>query len=419
MKAHDGEINDIALCSADAGSTLIASAGRDRMIQIFLKEPTDPPLRLVQTIDCHGSSVNRLIFCSKRRFLLSASTDRTVSINVLAFNQSDAVAFVPAKTITLKGTPIGMTIGKPDTLLISTMDKQVQRYDLQSCQPADAFRPLDTGSGAIALGPIESGNICSEESSQRIVLGVCPSDRSIRVHCAISGATLAKQVGHTDGTSDVAFFTASENGDFCYTIVSTGADGTVFISSLMPDKSPSQHGSNGASISISAYTPPLRRVLSRVALSDFSRSSEANGQPAVYATPTRLRSPTRLRKKKSDYSLMGRGTMPALTKGGSRHRSPSPVASTERKVEKERPSLVSRQRMQSADGFENTVYSAEGLSKALRSFRRNLGQGKGQTGTLKELELELFLTQEYINKKTGRQSVSQEDRRKLHQDLLN
>ena len=413
VKAHDGEVNDIAVCIADVGTTLVASAGRDRMIQVFLIQSTDPPLRLVQTIDCHGSSVNSLIFSPERRTLLSASTDRTVSINVLAFNQSDAMAFVPAKTITLKGTPIGMAINRPEALLISTMDKQVLRYDLQSYSLADTVRPLDASNGAIALASIEAGSVCFEEGSQSILLGVCPSDRSVRVHCAHSGATLAKRVGHIDGTSDVGLFTAGRRDDFCPTVVSTGADGTIFIWNLAPEKRQPQDELSSPNTPVNAYTPPLRRVLSRVALSEFSRSLEAHGQTALYATPPRLRSPTRLRKKKSDYSLMGRGTMTGFPRGGPRHRSPSPKASTARRLEGERPSLVSKPRKQSADWIENTMSSAESLSKALRCFRRNLAQSNGQIDALKDLELELFLTQECINKRTGHQhAIAPEDQRK-------
>ena len=402
LKAHDGEVNDVVHCDIP-DLVLFASAGRDRVIQVFQKGKADQSLRLLQTLECHGSSVTRLLFRSSNKTLLSASTDRTVAISTLASNE-EARAFIPTKIITLKHSPIGVALDadRPDHFVVSGGDKQVQRFDLHTYQQIEAFRPYDSSSGPVSLHAISSLNLGPLESCQRVVVGACANDRSIRVHDASSGATLVRDSGHTDGISDLAIFPDHSGEATRYTMVSTGLDGTVIIWNLSQNLP--QPDWDGLSPVSKASTQPLRKILSKATIADLTKSLEMDGL-ALTPTPTRMRSPTRLHRKKSDFSLTVRGSKMGYAKSSDLPRSPSPPSIAEHKTINGRPKLAARPSLANIHNLRGPAPpSVEKLAKALRGFRRDMSQSKIDAEQLKELELELYLTQECMNKKRGRQS---------------
>ena len=391
---------------------MIASAGRDRMIQLYEANSDAKSLELLQTLDCHGSSVNKLLFHHSSKALLSASSDRTIAISMPATLQ-EAVAFVPVRIITLKQSPIGMTLDSlaPSSLLVSTMDKQLLRYDIQTAQLIDAIRLVDNTSGAITLSAITHLVIEGRGLSQAVVLGACSADKSLRVHCSTSGATLVKDFLHAEGITEL--FLLKVPGDrpreLGRVLVSTGLDGTVTLWNLLPLRPQhSQDNPNSLLAHGKPKTLPLRRVLSRATLSEFSKCLDEHQSP-MSTTPIRLLSPSRLRKKRSEFSLTGNRAKMGVSKGGLPSESPSPPGKIH---EEPRPSLGHKHRAQSTEDFGTASSSAEQLSRLLRRFRRNVGSGKPiGDEQLKQLELELYLTQEYVSKRANRQKSGHQEMR--------
>ena len=378
---------------------LILSAGRDRTIQVFRSLEDGEPIHLLQTLDIHGSSVNKLLFHEINKALLSASSDRTITISTLV-NTENAMAFVPTRVITLKQTPVGMALDteRPNNLLVTTTDKQIQRYDLLTCHPIETIRLSDDNGGGVAIGHITHLVVGTGDSRQGVILGASSTDRSVRIHCVSSGKLLVKDFAHADGISGLAVFANIYPRDAPQPLmVSTGLDGTIILWTVKEETFQAQDSINSSDVRTTNRTLPLRRVLSRTTLSGFSKCFEAKEQSPPCSTPIRLRSPTRLRKKRSEYSLAG--TRRGVYGTSVQDRSPSPSTPSDSRYEGARPSFTKKQRAQSIEDFRNVAPSAEQLSKALRRFRKHLTQNPAKDERLKELELELYLTQELVNRR--------------------
>ena len=77
VKAHEGEVSDIAITEQEHQAALVASCGRDRILQLF--QLKDGKLDLQQTMENeHSASVNILLFLDNGSKLVSVSADRTI-----------------------------------------------------------------------------------------------------------------------------------------------------------------------------------------------------------------------------------------------------------------------------------------------------------------------------------------------------
>ena len=414
LKAHQGEINDIAIVTLDE-TTLIASCGRDRTVQLFQKQSSE--LVLFQTIDQHGSSVNELRFLESGRVLLSSSSDRTIMINTLARGEH-SMAFVPTRIITLKQSPMSMALSPDDSgiLVVTTMDKQLHRYELNSGQPIGSHRLMDDNS-LVMLASTTTQTIDNLGTSLRILLGVSSTDKSVRIHDFDTGSTLAKGYGHSEGISSTTLI--QENSDpMKFTVVSTGLDGTVmlwdltYVSRLLSDQStPTTPLQETAS-----FVAPLRRIISRSTLAEFSKTLDASGMSHITSPAPRSASPTRLRKKPSRYSLAASPTptirpLTTSTSFRARDRSPSPPspAVSVLPLESKRPRPIIH-RTHSVGSFTDLNFPAEQLCRSLRAYRKKLAVSSDslRIETMKELERELGLTAKALGQKTRRHQSASE-----------
>lgn len=126
LKAHNGEVNDLALACVNDGVVLVASCGRDRILQLF--RFTGDSMELSQTMENeHAASVNSLMFVNNGEMLISGSADRTIIIRMISFGSSGIAAFFPMRVITLKSSPTSFTTmaDNSNTLIVSTMDRQI------------------------------------------------------------------------------------------------------------------------------------------------------------------------------------------------------------------------------------------------------------------------------------------------------
>lgn len=370
---------------------------------------------LLQTIvDQHGSSINQLLFLEKGRILLSSSSDRTVSIHALAIANA-SMAYIATRTITLKASPMSMTVTPedPTILIISTMDRQLHKYDVSTGQLIYSVRLWDDETHeSILLSSITMRTDENHGSFRRIVLGVSSTDKSVRVHDLETGATIVKDYGHSEGISDIATIQNEVlRGNACYTLISTSFDGTIMLWDLrcqtsMPAEinmpvTPAQDGTNSSK--------PLRRILSRSVLAEYSKSLEANG-PSSPATPRRSQSPSRLRRKPSRFSIANPSTsrtIPSFNRP--LNRSPSPTSPSTPIIEKQRPAL-DRSRTKSVGNFNESKVSMEQMCRSLRALRKKLLTASEilRSEGANELERELGLTSNAIMQHKKRQQAASE-----------
>ncbi|KAK6384860.1 hypothetical protein LTS17_002423 [Exophiala oligosperma] len=316
IRAHSAEITSIA--SHDAGS-LIATCSRDRMVQLY--RIAGDGFELLQTMDDHVGSVNQVLFVQEGGKLLSCSADRSLVIRDRVLRDQDGVqtpVYLNTKVLTLKGSPLSMTISTDDLLLVSSMDRRVTQVEISAGTLNDSFKVGDAeNEDTVFLNSMVcSASPESADSSHRLVIGYCSMDKSIRVYNEKNMALLGRESGHTEGVSDIALLrqTVQEaNGTRQCTVVSTGLDGTIMIwrifraaLSLSLDAQDPRTPGLGISTDESdgemapkltpASLPPLRKVLTKMDLAELT-----NGAPSP-TTPRSL-SPVRLKRKTSRLAL--------------------------------------------------------------------------------------------------------------------
>lgn len=417
IKAHSNEITGIAL-SEVKDQVYAATCSRDRMIQIFQK--TSDTWDLLQTLDEHVGAVTGVLFSRNGDRLVSMSSDRTLVVRELVSRQSTETtecAFLILRTVMLKSTPISMTFDadQDDVLLVSTIDRQVHKYDLRNGQCLSSFRASDAeGGDAVVLSSLVH---IPRAWGAPLIAGVSSTDKSVRLY-EENGTLIARDWGHTEGVRDIALLNSSqdiddEGGE--KSLVTVAVDGTIFVWGLILHTHSRQHMSHSMDLlgpstpsnnDLLATKPPLRRVFSQSELARFQRSEDDQ------TTPTGNRSP-KLRKKFSKFSLASTPKLepsPSLPKDGRpgssrriiRNRSPSPPSPRHQQVVKRRSSVDVRLRAKTpANEFGSLMSSTESLCRTLRTYRKRLATSTDGLSSeiVSEVERELALTARAVGDK--------------------
>ncbi|KAK2742811.1 hypothetical protein FQN57_005102 [Myotisia sp. PD_48] len=454
-RAHGAEVTDIAIY-ATSDTCLVASSGRDRMVQLF--QSVDYSIDLIQTMDEHVAAVNGLLFANEGERLLSSSGDRTVIIRERMTREEGGisiVAFMTARVITLKASPVAMIThpSDADTLILSTIDRQIQKFDLPSGRNVHSFRVVDQESGDSAIMSSLTVEREAPEHGPRLLVGVSTTDKSIRVYDSEKDTFLTREFGHTEGVSDVVLLDTNEtqpSGTVNRTLVSTGLDGVIMVWNLCTQQyqlqeSPSlvvhaeeETPTKEPTKELTAVKPPLRRILSKSELAGFQRGDNVLSTP----TPVRDTSPPRLRKKISRYTIgahhkVGSNGIPTISTPPLPlpRRSPTTPYSADGKARRDRslspPSPKSRQSLckpstgnlrrasildfrsrpptktngtssGSTSEFGSLNMSTEQVCRTLRAYRRKLHGSSDDfnLNTASELERELDITVRALNDRT-------------------
>ncbi|KAI1001968.1 hypothetical protein K3495_g6238 [Podosphaera aphanis] len=427
-RAHATDINCIALYE-NPDPALMASCGRDRMIQLF--EMMSNKWTLVQTLDEHTASVTDLFFAEKGEKLISSSTDRTVHIRQIVNKVSDgrrSLVILPLRIITLRASPVSMApcFDNGFQIIVSLHDRTVAKYEILTGRLLSSFKASDNeGIEAVSLDSIVVGTP-HQKSARAILAGVSSTDKSVRVYDESTGTLIDREWGHSTNVTDVALL-QRPNSD-SKSMISTGSDGTIMIWSLSPKITEEFDSIEPKSCTDNTLTPketpitraPLRRVLSKADLAEYQRTP-----PAV--TPTGRRSPPRAtRRKFSRYSLRSQTTslMPSSTtttpkiltspldevsvcREKIRVRSRSPPTSPKSKSIR-RQSLISPAETKARtknpvvfSEFESLNLATEQACHMLRTYRKKLLSSEPIKETLqKKLDHELRLTAVALGEKS-------------------
>ncbi|KAL4741573.1 quinon protein alcohol dehydrogenase-like superfamily [Aspergillus similis] len=432
VRAHGGEITDIAIHET-SDSCVVASSGRDRMVQLF--ERHNDNLQLIQTMDDHVGAVNQLLFVNGGERLLSSSADRTILIRERVTRDNEgvtAIAYLVSKAITLRSSPVSLSLSPddPDTVVFSTVDRCVHHYDLNSGHYINSFRAADSESNdTVIMGSLTVTSAVPGQNP-RLLIGASGTDKSIRVYDMEKGALLTGEFGHTEGVSDVLLLErypdASKDSPE-RVLVSSGIDGVVMIWNisvqLQQPQEITQTGSNDeediSSKEPTLSKPPLRKVLSRQDLAGYQRPEGSVLTP----NPARdgpEQSPLFMRRlsRVSIVPTMKNGHLvPATPPSAQPRRSPTSSVRPERLRNSPSPpsprstgakkTLESRSRnnircssldfrpRSRATGkseFGSLNMSTEQVCRTLKAYRKKLNGSTEHLHSQKELERELGLT---------------------------
>ncbi|KAK2802666.1 hypothetical protein FQN50_007274 [Emmonsiellopsis sp. PD_5] len=459
VRAHGGEVTDIAI-QPNAETYLVATCGRDRMVQLF--KMTCDSLDLIQTMDEHVGAVGRLLFMNDGEKLLSCSSDRTVIVRDRIARDADGatnVAFTLSKVLTLKASPVSMTLypDELDTLIISTIDRHIHRFDVPSGRQIHSFRVSDPETNDTVVLSSLTVNREVPDQSPTLLVGVSTTDKSIRVYDFEKDVLLTREFGHTEGVSDIVLLeTPSQDpkDKGKRILISTGLDGVIMIWDLsiqqqqivqeVQPAAPVRAEDATPAKELTAVKPPLRRILSKTELAGYHRLDGCSASP----TPVREQSPPRIRKKisryalspsvtKSGYSTPTISTPPlppprrssAFMQEGKGRRSPSPpspksssrtLAAKRSSSSLRRPSIDFRSRTKSngalattptpshthSSEFGSLNMSTEQVCRTLRAYRKKLNGSTDHLHAATELEKELDLTVRALGERSKRIQVN-------------
>jgi WD40 repeat protein len=423
FKAHAGEITSISVHEED-GLTFVACASRDRTVQIFSR--TGETWDLLQTLDEHVGAVNGIHFSRNGKRLVSSSSDRSIVVRELVSREEDGYgtvrAFLMLRAIMLKASPVSVAwdVDQDDILLVSSIDRQVHRYDTRNGQCLHSFRACDTDGGdAVVLSSLVH---IPRGWSSPLIAGVSSTDKSIRIY-EENGTLIARDWGHTEGVSDISLIQKADTEDFAKSLVTVAVDGTIFVWDLAL-QSPTRHDMSKSMDMLNPSTPtysdllanrpPLRRVFSQSELARFQRSPEDDN-----VTPTGNKSPM-LRKKLSKFTLaqtpkLEPSPLPGSAREGrtgvwqgqgsirrNKNRSPSPPSPRNPQFGKRRASIDVRPRTKApVHEFGSLSASTESLCRTLRAFRKRLATSSDTMSSelARDVERELATTARAIGEK--------------------
>ena len=428
MKAHGAEVTDICTNDRRNATTLVTSGGRDRMVQLL--QLVADKLELIQTFDDHVGSIGQLLFLQDGQKLLSSSSDRTIVVRELV-SRKDAgavlVAYVPVRTLILKSTPVSMAQppGDTDTLVVSTVDRQIQKFNLATGHNKQAVRASDQeGNDSVMMDDLVFWNHSRASPQPTLLAGVASTDKTIRLYAYEGLSLLTREHGHTKGVSGVALIEVNAHKSVEHTnaiLVSTGIDGTIMIWDVAPRGQTQLVAMDSTDLPIeptpvkesTAVKSPIRRVLSRSELTNFLRAPNGEGS-TVIGPRAANRTPPQLRKRSSRFTLGTQSsTIEALPVPSNRE---SPISLVPSVPERgrgpqnrpltppspkggrpRRPTFGARSRTKSAGNvteFGSINITTEQICRALKAYRKKLSTSTDnlRAENARQLEVELALT---------------------------
>ena len=421
VQAHNGDINAIVSVKGERHH-LVSTCGRDRTIQVFQRSAQH--LNLIQTLEDHAASVTDLKFIQDGAQLVSISSDRSILLRNVAYDEKDSIAYLPFRSITLKASPVSLAIVPfdPDLLLVSTMDRQIQKFALSSGHQLQSFKALDPSTNDSVLATsLQVANIRVSEDQVTVLSAVSSTDKSIRLHDYETGTLMAREHGQM-AVSAVNLLQRHVDGHALNHIVSCGLDGTVIIYNVDLHASRQRETPPPPDSPVRAESPlkqsstpiqPLRKTLTKSEIAEFQKSFESSSGNTI--SPVRSPSPARIKKKPSRYtlgnppraSILNTPTISSQRKTSQGH-SPIPLSPKNNTLKatrpRARPSLDHRHRSKSVANLNDLNLSAEHLCDSLRTFRNRIASSvadKLNSDTMKELRRELDLTLNALDQTLG------------------
>lgn len=427
---------------------LIASSSRDRTVQLF-RWTEDLNCQHLQTIEEHTGAVTSVLFSGDGNSLISASSDRTLMVLDAVPHRSDGrgkvLGFLTRRPIMLKAAPLSVQLAgeDQDALLVSTTDRQIQKFDLGSGSQLMSFKASDQDGGdAVALASVVEIGLGKKS---RLIAGVSTSDKSIRVYDS-AGRLLSKEHGHTEGMMGIALLQRDGSSSHRSPLVTVASDGTIFLWELVQSGQQMQEAFAAMSPATDAEQspgflttrPPLRKVLSSSELTRLHGLREEKESPGS-DSPAATKRPVLKRKPSSKLSMMQTPKLEPPPGLGSRRvsayqsptgptlqskrsmstmvRSPSPTMST-RKTQtlrtpsrsipmapaQPRPRRKSMSAASSPSAPNALTVSTDSLCRSLQSYRKKLSSSSDLLAldSVRELERELSLTAKVLAQKHER-----------------
>lgn len=371
-------------------------------------------MNLIQTIDDHAAAVGDIAFTDEGSTLLSISSDRTIVVRKIARNDQQALAYLVARVITLKASPacFDIHVKEQDNLVVSTMDRQVHKYDFRTGRLLNSFKAADPSTNeTVLISSIQTHNLIDGNEERSLVLCASSADRAVRIHESVGGKLVFKEQGQI-AASNVNLLSKLEPGKPRERLlVACGLDGIVLIWDMVQPRQGNESPTRAESPlkQAPASHSVLRRTLTKAEAHKFQKSLE-NEEESI--SQMRTPSPSRIRRKTSRYSMAEnrRASIAPLANSiasaaemdlgqdiSQEQRGGKSIYKSKAGTKPRRPSLDPRRRSKSAANLNDLNHSAEQTCHALRALRERIDSSAAdklhpETAIDLENELRMLLT---------------------------
>ncbi|XP_055327323.1 mitogen-activated protein kinase-binding protein 1-like [Paramacrobiotus metropolitanus] len=262
IEAHDSEVLCLEYSKPDSGYELLASASRDRLIQVFdVKNDYD----CLQTLDDHSSSITALRFATlngARQFgLISCGVDKAVILRTVQYSPEGGPKLILNDQILSKGGIVyDMDIDPTSqSIITANQDRQLRVYSIKSRKLEKTIKGSASDEGAlIKLDLHDSG---------RFIATSC-SDKNLAIIDMVGGDCWAAFSGHSEIVTGLKFNKEES------TLISVSGDGCIFVWKVAADQNVSSPKTPLSELDRSMPLSPMNSVTS------FSELS-INGSDAV------------------------------------------------------------------------------------------------------------------------------------------
>ncbi|GAU98113.1 hypothetical protein RvY_09298-2 [Ramazzottius varieornatus] len=230
IEAHSSEVLCLDFSSPSSGFEYLASAGRDRLIQIFA---VNDDFNCVQTLDEHTASVTALRFTGLN--LISCGVDKKIVFWML---KSGGGAFELQEEVKSKGGVMyDMAVDeKTQSLITANQDRQLRTYSLRTQKPEKTTRGCAADEGAVVkMDFLDSKGLAATSCS----------DKSLSIVDVNTGECWGNVSGHSEIVTDLKFCEdekrlLSVSGDSCVFLWRMDAEGLT-TSSMDREVAPLPH----------------------------------------------------------------------------------------------------------------------------------------------------------------------------------
>lgn len=299
FEAHGSRVVGIDIADNVRGHSLFVTCSRDRTIQVYRLSEPGGAWALHQTLADHKGTLVAAQFTRDRRRIVSCSADRTANVYNIAFNDQGEMACVLAKVISLRASPLDMTVDdqwgsvteQPDKEteghFVISSDKHVHVFKDTTGDLVSSYRTAeDFASGdSVSLTSISLGSVGS-----RTFLAGTASDRSVRMYEHPTGMFAGSDWGHSEGVSGFAWLRSPTS---CK-LASSGVSGCVFLWTVDRESGPDQRLSSSGPGS-PGRSSPTRKIMTKAELAKFLGvdATRRSSTPTKQSSPSPKTSPTR------------------------------------------------------------------------------------------------------------------------------
>ncbi|XP_030074333.1 WD repeat-containing protein 62 isoform X2 [Microcaecilia unicolor] len=219
VDAHDAEVLCLEYSRPDTGLTLLASAGRDRLIHIL---NVNKEYNLEQTLDDHSSSITAVKFAGRNGqvHMISCGVDKSIYFRT-AEKVLDGVSFSRTHHVVEKTTFYDMdTDVSQMSVAVACQDRNVRLYNVTSGKQEKLFKGSPGEDGSLLKVHLDpSGTF----------LATSCSDKNVSMYDFDSGKHIATIFGHSE------IVTAMKFSCDCRNLITVSGDSCVFLWRLDPE----------------------------------------------------------------------------------------------------------------------------------------------------------------------------------------